>query len=35
MEPDIEWQEYQYDMRCGARVHVVREIVYLPEQAQT
>ena len=27
--PEIEWQEYEYDLECGAHVKVVREIVYL------
>jgi hypothetical protein len=31
MDVDIEWQEYEYDLACGAHVKVLREIVYLPK----
>lgn len=32
MREDIEWQEYEYNLACGAHVKVVREIVYLPRE---
>ncbi len=31
--PEIEWEEYDYALTCGARVHVLREIVYLPAES--
>lgn len=33
MNVDIEWQEYEYDLACGAHVKVVREIVYSLKEA--
>lgn len=32
MEYDIEWHEYEYDLKCGAHVRILREIVYLPAE---
>jgi hypothetical protein len=29
---EMEWQQYEYDLACGAHVKVLREIVYLPRE---
>jgi|GEM_PF-2793903 len=29
---NVEWHEYEYTLKCGAHVRVLREIVYLPQE---
>jgi len=31
MIKDIEWEQFEYDLDCGAHVTVLREFVYIPE----
>jgi hypothetical protein len=32
MGPDIEWERYEYTTPGGAKVEIIRELVYWPDE---